>query len=196
MFSWNERTKLEAEVVLADLSASRLTSPISFTNWRMNTLNNKTNEELKQAISDLRENEDNAKRLAAKAAKRVVDAVEEHGTDNVVVCSDGSVDLEKAAKKAKRKAKPQKMAEKMKARLGDAKAKRGRPSLLAESEFRKFWENAESMDSLVAHLVTLKPFASQERTQIKLYASMRASALRKKGINLKRFSRGRKALKG
>ena len=69
---------------------------------------------------------------------------------------------------------------------------KGRPAIVSDQEFIEVHSKAESIDEVV------KSFASLQDMEVKkarLYVSMRSSALRKKGFDLKMFPRGKKSSK-
>lgn len=67
---------------------------------------------------------------------------------------------------------------------------KGRPATISTSEFIEVHSKSSNISEVVNAFEKLK---GMEPSKAKLYVSMRANALRKKGNNLKMFPRGRKA---
>lgn len=71
---------------------------------------------------------------------------------------------------------------------GDVPAKpRGRKPLISDQDFVKLWNSSASMEALVERAL-LKGFGAHNKN----YFSMRATALRKQGVAVKKFPRGRR----
>lgn len=71
---------------------------------------------------------------------------------------------------------------------------RGRKAAVSDEVFGELWEKAEDLQAVVTKLSKFKQFSGQTPEQIKLYASMRATNLRKV-MALKKFKRGRPSKK-
>lgn len=70
----------------------------------------------------------------------------------------------------------------------------GRPANVTEKAFLELWNNASNLDEVAVALSSQARFQGRDHTAVKLYASMRATQLRKKlrasGSDLKAFPRG------
>lgn len=66
----------------------------------------------------------------------------------------------------------------------------GKQPKIAQEAFVSAWQGSESIDAFVQQFPTL---ASMDAKKARLYSSIRASNLRKQGVSLKTFRRGRKA---
>lgn len=71
-------------------------------------------------------------------------------------------------------------------------SRRGRPVIIDNKDFIKIWESSASLQDVVKSLSTLKQFDGSPANKIKLYASTRATSLRK-SVPLKEFKRGRRS---
>ena len=69
---------------------------------------------------------------------------------------------------------------------------RGRPATVSDRAFIEVHAKSTSLDDIVGAFASLR---SMEPKKARLYVSMRAATLRKKGNALKQFPRGRKSTK-
>src|SRR3990167_5512231 len=74
------------------------------------------------------------------------------------------------------------------AKLDKPKGKRGRPALISDKAFGEVHSKSKSLVEIVQAFAILR---SMEPAKAKLYVSMRSAAMRKKGIDIKLFPRGR-----
>jgi hypothetical protein len=68
------------------------------------------------------------------------------------------------------------------------KGKRGRPALISDKAFSEVWNKSKSLSDVIQAFAILR---SRPVKEAKLYASMRAAAMRDKDFDMKLFPRGR-----
>ena len=203
--------QMVGRVVLRDLSRSLATTPLQLTDWRKIDVKNKTENEIENAIQELKngeasglsekvnevvngKNEKVQKKTSKKVKMTKKEFLAKQNGQKIETNNKNETPTEVKPKNQKVAAKQK--AEKMKARLDKGTSRgRGRPSIISANEFKSLWENAKSMNDIAETLSRRDSFTGQDKTKIKLYCSMRASQLRKKGVELKHFPRGRKASK-
>ncbi len=69
---------------------------------------------------------------------------------------------------------------------------RGRPATVTDKAFIEVHAKSESLDDIIK---TFKALREMDPKKARLYVTMRSASLRKKGVELKQFPRGRKPSK-
>ena len=75
--------------------------------------------------------------------------------------------------------------------VAKTKGPKGRPASVSSEVFAKLWNEADNLQTVVDKLSRFKAFEGRDHDKIRLYASMRATNLRK-SMELKEFKRGRR----